>query len=323
MTSDKLNYLLVLAEEQNLTRAAKRLFITQPTLTAYINHLEQELGVRLFDRKHNPVRPTRAGQIYMEKMKQLVMEEEQLKNELACLANPHNKLTIGIGQIHSEMWCPELVERLLEKYPDLNISIRENKEAVLMDYLKNDEIDLFFGHVTIDNINYHFEVLFDEQMLLLVPRTFLDCPDGALEGNSPDNPWLMDPRDLDHLTIISPSASQGLYLNFQTMLKQYRLHPVYQIGTSNMITAVNLVARGLGCLYSGPVLVTRLPPEQQKNIVYCTIPRLSTTRKYYCGYSEQNSNKNLILDTVEILKNWQPPGSSAHPLCGCKKTKNS
>lgn len=51
MTQDKLNYLLVLAEEQNVTRAARRLYITQPTLTGFLNRLEQDLGFRIFDRQ--------------------------------------------------------------------------------------------------------------------------------------------------------------------------------------------------------------------------------------------------------------------------------
>ena len=68
MTPEKLNYLLVLAEEQNISRAAKRLFITQPTLTACINNLERKLGVKLFDRTHNPIRLTGSGKMYLKKM---------------------------------------------------------------------------------------------------------------------------------------------------------------------------------------------------------------------------------------------------------------
>lgn len=59
MSLDKLDYVLALAEERNLTRAAKKTFISQPALTNYINRLESQLGVKLFDR----FLPTLQGQM--------------------------------------------------------------------------------------------------------------------------------------------------------------------------------------------------------------------------------------------------------------------
>ena len=82
MTLDQLNYLLVLAEEQNVTRAAQRLYITQPTLTTFITKLERELGTKLFDRARNPVRTTKNGELYIQKMRELLLAEQQLKKEL-------------------------------------------------------------------------------------------------------------------------------------------------------------------------------------------------------------------------------------------------
>ena len=73
MTIDQLNYLLVLAEERSFTRAAKRLYVTQPTLTAFVSKLEKELGTKLFDRSHTPVRLTPNGEFYIKKMRELVL----------------------------------------------------------------------------------------------------------------------------------------------------------------------------------------------------------------------------------------------------------
>ena len=77
MTNEKLEYLIMLEEEKNVTKAAKRLFITQPTLTTYITNLETNLGFKIFDRSRNPVLLTKAGMIYLEKMKMVVLS---LKN---------------------------------------------------------------------------------------------------------------------------------------------------------------------------------------------------------------------------------------------------
>ena len=66
--SDRLNYLTTLAEEQSITRAAARLFISQPALTAFLNRTEEELGVRLFDRSTTPIRITKAGAYYLSEL---------------------------------------------------------------------------------------------------------------------------------------------------------------------------------------------------------------------------------------------------------------
>ena len=74
MTLDKFEYVLALAEEKSLTKAAKRLYISQPGLTSYINKLEQYLGIKLFDRTVTPIQVTEAGMIYISKMKNIISE---------------------------------------------------------------------------------------------------------------------------------------------------------------------------------------------------------------------------------------------------------
>lgn len=302
MTPDKLNYLLILAEEQNITRAAKRLFITQPTLTAFLNRLENELGVLLFDRKHTPVHLTRSGQLYIESMKRIVLAEQQLKEELRTHENPQDKVIIGIGHIHSEMWCPRLIRLFLERHPAVNIQIQEGQEAHLMQKLKNEEIDLFMGHIVIDTVNFHFEELCRENMILMVPRHFLELTADELQGNSPQNPYMLDPAVIQEFPVIAPAMSQGLYLNFQQLINQYHIHPKRIISTSNMVTAVNFLADGLGYLYNSEILLENIDPDKRGQIIFCTLPRLSNFRKYYAGYSDDNPNRPYLIELIDIMK---------------------
>ena len=81
MLYEKWNYVLAIAEEQNLTRAAKRLFISQPALTLYLNRLEKELGVKLFDRSRTPILLTEAGKYYVEQMKKISAAEQSLRRK--------------------------------------------------------------------------------------------------------------------------------------------------------------------------------------------------------------------------------------------------
>ena len=80
MNYEKLDYVIAVAEEQNLTKAAERLFISQPALTSALNKLDAEFGVKLFDRKRPPVKLTAAGMLYvqeMTKIRQLQMKDRK------------------------------------------------------------------------------------------------------------------------------------------------------------------------------------------------------------------------------------------------------
>lgn len=305
MTNDKLNYLIMLTEEKNVTKAAKRLFITQPTLTTYITNLETNLGFKIFDRSRNPVILTPAGKIYIEKMKRMLADERMLVENLRKFELAQDEIKIGIGQIHSEMWIPELAQKLCNIYPALNVTVREGQELQIIEWLRNDEIDLFFGHTSIDNVNFQFRELCEESLSIIIPKKLmkehLTEYDLELNKNSPENPQLIKPELLSSLPVIEPSVLQGLYLNFKYMLDKYHIHPIRTLQTSNMITAATMLKMGLGYMYTSPVIlpmVTRYPSD---NVMYCKLPKMQESRKYYVAYKKRNPNIRIIEDAIRLM----------------------
>ena len=117
MTLDKLDYVLTLAEERNMRRAAAKLYISQPGLTAYINKLEQYLGVKLFDRTVTPIQVTEAGALYISRMKELRQSETMLRSQLAELGNRRRTLRIGIGVTRGSLWLPYLLPTFQKNAP--------------------------------------------------------------------------------------------------------------------------------------------------------------------------------------------------------------
>lgn len=307
MTLDKLNYLIILAEEQNVTRAAQRLFITQPTLTSFINKLEKQLGFKLFDRSRNPVTLTRSGKQYIEQMRRLLGEEIQLVEDIRKQERARQTIRIGIGYIHSQLWMPQLVHALLKKYPDMNVQIVEFQEMRLMELLRNDELDLVFGHMEIDTVNFEFEVMCNEALSLvipenLLPESLLQSTPQVLQENTPENPIMVEPWMLNDLPLIQPSETQGLFLNLKQLLEQYQIHPAQTIQTANMLSAASMVQLGLGYMYLSPVLLAHSPVPNPKKLYYCSLPHLIQTRKYYIGYKRDNPNLKIIGYIREIMK---------------------
>jgi DNA-binding transcriptional LysR family regulator len=115
---------LALARYRNFARAAEALHLTQPSLSRSIAALEEELGVRLFDRGKNGVRPTAFGELLLARGAELVEGESDLRRELQLLAGLEaGTLRVGAGPYPSEISVGTAVARLIAKYPRLKVQV--------------------------------------------------------------------------------------------------------------------------------------------------------------------------------------------------------
>lgn len=103
---EHLDYFIAIVEEKNLTKAAQRLYISQPSLTRYVNRLEEEYGVKLLDRGQAPVELAAAGSLFLEEKLRIENTELNLRKKLKQLSNPQAKITIGIGYNRGTRWVP-------------------------------------------------------------------------------------------------------------------------------------------------------------------------------------------------------------------------
>ena len=171
MIIDKMDYIFAIAKEQNLTRAAKRLFVAQSTLTMYLNRVESELGIKLFDRSKTPILPTPAGELCIEELKKIRQIETRLSARLQQMAHPEDTLNVGIGLMHSAAWMPRLLPLFHELYPDVSINLIEQGDELLLQSLQADDADVVIGGMPAGNQDTAVNLAL-EQLLLIVPRAF-------------------------------------------------------------------------------------------------------------------------------------------------------
>ena len=87
-----------------------------------------------------------------------------------------------------------------------------------------------------------------------MPDSFLNLSAEERSQNSPENLYELQPEQLQGLPVIAPASTQGLYINYMDMVERLHLSPRRVIQTSNQVTALRMVAHGLGYLYSGGLL---------------------------------------------------------------------
>lgn len=302
MSLDKFDYVLALAEERNLTRAAKKTFISQPALTNYINKLESQLGIKLFDRTVTPIQITRAGALYIERMKKIQMAENSLFSELRALGSQETVFHFGIGATRGSHWLPFLIPEFCRRHPEVALQLHEHGEAFLEDGMRQGEIDLAFGALNTSYPELTYEKLADEQVLLAVPREFPCVKHLSPQEGTPQSPTLLDPNLVNGIPFLLPYPGNGFYRCAQMLMTQAGVKPGRILNYTNMNTAYQLSAKGVGALFITPALFDRFLPHLQSGLAFCTLQEPVYTRSSVAAYRADNPRLALVEEMISLTR---------------------
>lgn len=305
MLYEKLDYILAIAQEQSLTRAAEKLYISQPTLTMYLNRLEESLGVQIFDRHKKPIQATPAGRYYIQKMKEISEAEQILRGELHTFHDASTTFRIGSAWVRGHLWLPQMVAEFSRAHPYVNITIMQNSEKQLHKLLRNNAVDMIIaavGEGAMEDFPHVKRRLSYEQTLLVAHKSFGLVPEELSEQNSPGNPFLIDPQKLYKLPFIAPPSSNGMYAAFQKMNGIYRLEPARFIVVDSMMTGLRMAAMGLGVQMISPGILITLPPEERQNLDYCRLPDFPLERACSVCWRKDTDKLPFVEEAFCILQ---------------------
>ena len=143
MNDRQLRYILTVAETRNISAAARKLFISQPSLSAMILNTEEQLGAPIFDRSTTPLSLTRAGECYIDAAKQiLAIERDMMRKIQETTEHVSGPLSIGCSSATSSLMMSVFVPRFAKLYPDVKLTIIEDHASMLGDLLQRGEADL-------------------------------------------------------------------------------------------------------------------------------------------------------------------------------------
>jgi LysR family hydrogen peroxide-inducible transcriptional activator len=143
MTITQLHYVLAVAEHQNFTKAAKKCFVTQPTLSMQIQKLEDQLNVLIFDRSKKPVLTTDIGHQIIDQARITVQEAYRIKEVIQNQKDEvKGELKIGIIPTLSPYLLPLFITKFMNKYPEVNLVVEELLSDSIISKLNNDILDV-------------------------------------------------------------------------------------------------------------------------------------------------------------------------------------
>ena len=167
MNIQQLEYVVAVNKYRNFTKAADFCCVTQPTLSMMLNKLEDELGVKIFNRAKNPVKPTLTGEKLILQMHTILRELARLKEivteEKGEIAG---KLHIGIIPTLAPYLLPLFLSHFIEKHPQIHLKISEYTTESLVEKLENNVIDIGILVGSLQNAQLKEHHLFYESLIV-------------------------------------------------------------------------------------------------------------------------------------------------------------
>lgn len=152
-----LEYYLMVAREENITRAAKMLHITQPTLSRQLAQLEEELGVKLFHRGKHSITLTEDGLLLKRRAQELLELAEKTQRELTHDAkNLSGTISIGSGETKSMHLLAELISGFRDKYPKVDFDLYSATADDIKERIERGLIDIGLLMEPVDVGKYQF-----------------------------------------------------------------------------------------------------------------------------------------------------------------------
>ncbi len=257
MTLTQLEYIAALDTHRHFVVAAEKCFVTQPTLSMQIQKLEDELGIKLFDRTRQPVIPTEIGKEVIAQARIILQQATALKELVTQQKNTLNgELKVGIIPTLAPYLLPLLFQHVTEKYPQINFQVKETVTEEIISELKNNRLDCAIVVSPLNDNAITEDVLFYEELFVYV------SPKNALYNKKYILPTDIDPSQLWLLEEGHCFRSQ--VLNLCELRKASSFNFKYETGSIE--TLKRMVEKNNGITVLPELAVAELS-KQQLNLV--------------------------------------------------------
>lgn len=152
MTLQQLEYVLALEKTRHFVRAAELCGVTQPTLSAMIQKLEDELDCKIFDRSRNPIEPTEIGLQIIRQAQEIVIQSNQLKETVQAQKEKlSGSLNLAIIPTIAPYLLPQFISAFKSSYPTISLKVSEMHTSTIIEKLRLAEIDMAILSTPLEN----------------------------------------------------------------------------------------------------------------------------------------------------------------------------
>lgn len=266
----------MIVKHGSFIRAAEEMNYVQSTVTMQMQKLESDLGIQLIERRKK-IQLTEAGRLFYKQSLQIVQNMEQLQISLSDLKlGEAGNIRIGVVEPTASYRLPNILKRFLSTFPKIRITVDVANTPTLIDRILKGDIDLALSSVPDLGSDFHFEPLFQEEFVVLMP-----------ENHPLAEKAVIVPDDFQEHRLLITSETCPYRRKLELVLQQSGNIPLDTMEIGSMSALKYYVESGLGIALVPKIMMKQIPP----------------------GTKIRTMNKSLIDMTFGIL--YQ---ASKHPL---------
>jgi len=290
----QLQYILTIAKEKSFSKAAAKLYITQPSLSQTISKLEERLGIQLFDRTVIPLKLTYAGELFVASAKQLLDIKDQLDKQVQDINDfKSGRLTLAVSYNRGTYMLPRLLPVFHAKFPGIELNLIEGTSPELEHAITEGFADIAINSRPIQSKDIDFELIKDEKILLaLSPNHPLAI---KYQSNNTEDYPTIPLSELTKENFILLRQGQSMRDLADNLFKDIGLKPQIFLETKSYETSLALVKAGMGIAFA---VISML----QDDISYFSIGQPAITKPLHVSYSNKRYLSQVAREFIIITK---------------------
>lgn len=297
----QITYLLTLAEERNITHAAKKLYVSQPALSRMLLDLEKELNVELFSRNHGTLTPTQAGEIYLKGCRDALAISNSVNKQLEDLqSSKSGQIILGSTAVTGEFVFHHLLQAFENKFPHVELVPKDARMNELPDLVKTGKIDMAIMYQTNEKELLYTPFL-DNPVYVQVPASFVKATGAWKTSKSVPKIKASQLKDQPFILLKKGRAMRTIA---DSLFTRFQITPVRTIETESILLANKLVELGKGITFV-PGIAAHDFAQQNSNAFYCEIEDFPMKRSlYFCqrkGTYQTEAERYLVNEIPALL----------------------
>ena len=267
---------------RNFSQVAEKLKITQPALSKQILSLENELGVKLFDRSTNPLTITPAGQHFIQEAQEILYKEDQLFRSMELFkSGDAGQLVIGVTPFRSSYLIPEVVKKFHTTYPNIQVKLVEAGSDLLRKEAAEGKYDFAVVNLPVDESVLDVIPLEPDRLVLIIP------PEWKHMISIPTDCEEVDFGACKDLPFVVVQQNQEMRQLFEKLCAANNFRPIIAAEVVSLTTAWSMACAGVAVtilplqFINCNTIDSRISVLSIRDAVYTRQPAIVTKRGQY------------------------------------------